>query len=220
MPRRRFTTAASALIASAALVVSACGGDANGGPSSSSPSETSSGPSTSSSTSSSPTSPTPTDPPTPDPYAINCKLLPQKVVDEWTTDGEPATVEATEDGCRVVSSSPEGALMVQWRYLDVPASSGDQGLVQDVSESSEAVEIEEGVTAVRSDTDVDPTRKTRLYVTFDNGRTLYAEATATLDRPRTMPELHRMTSRVVRTYADQPPLPTPPVDPESSSTSS
>lgn len=219
MPRRRTATAASALIASAALVLSGCGDAANGGPSSSSPAETSSSSSTSSSTSSSETSSTPTDPATPDPYAINCNLIPQKVVDKWTADGEPATVEATEDGCRVVSSSPEGALMVQWRYLDVRESSGDQGLVQDVSESSEAVEIVDGVTAVRSDSDVDPTRKTRLYVTFDNSRTLYAEATATLDRPRTMPELHRMTSRVVKTYADQPPLPTPPVEPTSSSTS-
>lgn len=222
MPRRRrTTTAASALIASAALVLSACGGEANGGPSSTSPSETSSSSSsTSSSSSSSETSILPTDEPTPDPYAINCNLIPQKVVDTWTADGEPATVEATEDGCRVVSSSPEGALMVQWRYLDVSESSDDQGLVRDVSEASEPVEIADGLTAVRSNSDVDPTRKTRLYVTFDNGRTLYAEATATLDRPRTMPELQRMTSTVVKTYADQPPLPTPPVDPETSSTSS
>lgn len=218
MPRPRRTAAlTSALISSAALVVVGCGGGANGEPSS-----TTGTSSSSSSTSSSPseTSTSPTESPTPNPYAINCNLITQRVVDKWTADGKPSSVEATEDGCRVVSSDSKGGLIISWRYLDVREESGDQDLVHEVSKNSRAVEIEEGLTAVRSESDVDPTRKTRLYVTFDNGRTLYAEATATLDRPRTMPELQRMTTRVVKTYADQPPLPSAPVEPETSSSSS
>lgn len=219
MPRPRRTAAlTSALLASTVVAVAACGGGANGEPSSTT--GTSSSSSTSSSTSPSETSTSPTESPTPDPSAINCNLVTQQVVDQWTRDGKPSQVEATEDGCRIVSSDAKGALIIAWRYLDVREDSGDQGVVQDVSKNSRAVEIEEGLTAVRSESDVDPTRKTRLYVTFDNGRTLYAEATATLDRPRTMPELQDMTSTIVKTYADQPPLPSPPVEPETSSTSS
>lgn len=243
MPRRPRTSAITcALVASATLVVTACGGDADGGPSSASSSTSTS--STSSSTSSSQTEESsPTDEPTPNPYAINCQLITQEVVDEWagdvvpegvettdeeSSDGEesasedteaqeeatPVAAEETENGCRVVSSSEEGALIVQWQYLDVPGSSDDEGLVDEVSKGSEAVEIGKDLTAVRSESDVAPTRKTRLYVTFDNSRTLYAEATATLDRPRDMADLRRMTKTIVTTYADQPPQPTPPVDPE------
>lgn len=220
MPRPRRTAAlTSALLAATAMAVAACGGGANGEPSSTTGASSSSA-STGSSTSPSETSTSPTESPTPDPYAINCKLVTQRVVDQWTGDGQPSHVEATDDGCRVVSSDAKGALIVAWRYLDVRSDSGDQGEVREVSKNSRAVEIEEGLTAVRSESDVDPTRKTRLYVTFDNGRTLYAEATATLDRPRTMPELEDMTATVVKTYADQPPLPSPPVEPETSSTSS
>lgn len=222
MPRRRTSTLAGALLASTALALAGCGGDANGGSSTSSSatSSSASSSSTSSTTSPSTSETSPTDEPTPDHYAINCDLVTQEVVDAWTADGEPAETEAVDDGCRVVSSDPDGALMIQWQYLNVEESSGDRGLVRDVSKTSEAVEIAEGITAVRSESDVDPTRKTRLYVTFDNSRTLYVEATATLDRPRSMTDLQEMTTTVVTTYADEPPLPTPPVEPETSSTSS
>lgn len=213
MPRPRRTAAlTSGLLVATAVAVAACGGGVDSEPSSTT---TTSSSSTSSSTSPSETSPT--DEVTPDPYAINCDLITQQVVDKWTGDGKPSSVEATEDGCRVVSSAPQGGLIIQWHYLDVEE---DQGLVREVSKNSRAVEIEEGVTAVRSESDVDPTRKTRLYVTFDNSRTLYVEATATLDRPRTMSELEDMTSTVVKTYAHRPPAPNTPSTPETSSTSS
>ncbi|WP_338748766.1 hypothetical protein [Janibacter alittae] len=214
MPRPRRTAAlTSTLLVSTALAVAACAGATGEPPSAGSPSSSS----TSSRTSPTETSTSPTGTPTPDPYTIDCDLVTQRVVDRWTGDGRPAQVEAADDGCRIVSSDATGALIIAWRYLDVRE---DSGVVNDVSENSRPVEITEGLTAVRSESDVDPTRKTRLYVTFDNGRTLYAEATATLDRPRTMPELQKMTATIVTTYADQPPLPSAPVEDETSSTSS
>ena len=208
MPRtRRTATVASTMLACTAMLLSACGGEADGGASDS----TSAASTTSSTTSPSETSSTtsPSESETPDPYTITCALVGQPAVDDWTAGGEPATAEPYEDGCRVVSSDPEGALIVQWRYLDVRESSADRSTVQEVSKTSQAVDIMDGVTAVRSETDVDPTRTVRLYVTFDNRRTLYAEATATLDRPRTVRDLRRITTTIVKAYADQPPLPTP-----------
>lgn len=204
MPRRRSALTTSVVALCTCLSLTACSGLANSEASTGSPSSSStSTPTTSSSTSTSPTEPTDTST-TPNPYLIDCTLVPQSLVDEWTKGGEPAVIEATENGCRVVSSDPTGAMIVEWRYLDVVNSSDDAGLVREVSKNSRAVTLAPGITAIRSETDVDPTRKARLYVTFDNGRTLYVAATATLDRPRTMTDLRRMTTKIVTTYAKLP----------------
>ena len=92
--------------------------------------------------------------------------------------------------------------------VSIPPGSGDLlGFFANTSNES-------GLGSVRV---VDPTRTVRLYVTFDNRRTLYAEATATLDRPRTVRDLRRITTTIVKAYADQPPLPTPSAASESTS---
>lgn len=222
--RRRLATAASALITCATLLLAGCGGNANGrgstDPSATAPSTPSS---TSASTTATPTdtSTSPTDSPTtPSPYTIDCHLIKQSHVDQWTKGGEPAAVEATDNGCRVVSSDPEGALMIQWRFLDAASSGSDAGLIDEINKTGDAVSLTDDITAVRSETDVEPTRKTRLYVTFDNERTLYVEATATLDRPRTMADLREITTTILLAYSDQPALPTPPPATTTSSSSS
>lgn len=197
--KRRVSLAAYATIASAALIVTACGGSADGGTS-----DPGSG-SSATSSSSAPTEPsTSTDTSTtPDPYAIDCSRLDQAVIDVWTEGAEPATSQPTERGCRVVSSSAKGALLVEWRYLDVPADSGDTKLIREIGATGMAVDLTKDISAVRSESDVDPTRKTRSFTTYVDGRTLYIEATATLDRPVTMADLRRMTVAVATTYKDR-----------------
>ncbi len=208
MSSRRAPALASALVACASLVLTGCGGDANGDAST----NTTSSPTSSTSSASSTGSGTPTasgsstessESPTPDPYAIDCSRVEQRVVDQWTKGAEPATAEPTEKGCRVVSSSYDGALLVEWRYLDVTPTSGDGKFVRELGRLGEAVDLTPELSGLRSETDVEPTRKTRVMTTYADGRTLYVEATATLDRPLTLDDLRRMTTAVATIYKDQ-----------------
>lgn len=203
MSSRRAPALASALVACASLVLTGCGGDANGDASA----KTTSSPTSSASSTGSPaTSGSPSESsesPTPDPYAIDCSRVEQRVVDQWTKGGEPATAEPTENGCRVVSSSYDGALLVEWRYLDVSPTSGDGKFVRELGRLGEAVDLTPELRGLRSETDVEPTRKTRVMTTYVDGRTLYVEATATLDRPLTLDDLRRMTTAVATIYKDQ-----------------
>lgn len=222
--RRRLTLAASTALVCGSLALSACSGggaDATGDGSSSSstsssPTSTSSGDSSSdsetetsssSSSSDSGSSTTPDDSSTtPDPYAIDCALIPQGTIDEWVRGGKAASVESTDNGCRVVGSSQDGAVIIEWRWLDVVGSGGDAGILRSLEESGSPVTVASGIPGTRSETDVAPTRNARVAARIKD-RMLYIETTVTLDRKQTLTDMRRMTSGVAKAYADTTPPP-------------
>lgn len=217
--RRRLPVAASTVLVCGSLVLSACTGGADATSSSSSESTPASTSSTSTSGSSSPTSTssgsesssTPSESSTtPDPYEIDCGLITQSVVDEWVRGGKAASVEPTERGCRVVSSSEDGAVIVEWRWLDVVGSGGDAGILRDQEETSTPITVAPGIDGSRTETDVPPTRKS-LTTARIKGRVLFIESTVTLDRRQTAQDMRRIARQIATTYADT--TPNPPSEP-------
>lgn len=214
--RRRVPVAATTALVSGALALSACSGGAGAADDSSTkstPANTSSStaPSSPSADSTSPggsgSSGTPdSSSTTPDPYEIDCTLVPQKTVDTWVRGGQAASIEPTEQGCRVVSSSEAGAVIVEWRWLDVVGSGGDAGILREQETAGDPVTVAPGISGTRIETDVAPTRKARVAAKI-NGRMLYVESTVTLDRRQTLTDMRRATTQIVRAYEDTTPNP-------------
>lgn len=206
--RRRLPVAASTLLLCGSLVLSACGGgsangDATDGTATSSTSSTSgTGGSSSTSSTGNESSSTPEDEETTeDPYQIDCDRVSKQAVDQWTRGGEPASIEATEDGCRVVSSSEAGAVIVEWRWLDVIGSSGDASILREERESSSPITVTEGIAGTRTESDVAPTRKSRV-IAWIGAQTMFIETTVTLDRSQNLRDMRRMAGQIAQTYAE------------------
>lgn len=214
--RRRLPLAASTALVCGSLALSACSGDgadATGGGSGGSSTSTSTSDSTTESSSSgaspsgSESSTTPDDSSTtPDPYAIDCALIPQSTVDEWVRGGKAASVESTDTGCRVVGSSQDGAVIIEWRWLDVVGSGGDASALRSLEETGGPVTVASGIPGTRTETDVAPTRNARVAARIKD-RMLYIETTVTLDRKQTLQDMRRITSGVAKAYADTTPPP-------------
>lgn len=209
--RRRIPVAASTALVCGALVLTGCTGGAGAAEESSSKSTP---PNTSSST---PTTPAGTSPggsgsssapdtssTTPDPYEIDCTLIPQQVADVWIRGGRAASIEPTEQGCRVVSSSQAGAVIVEWRWLDVVGSGGDAGILREQETAGDLVTVAPGIPGTRIETDVAPTRKARVAAKI-NGHMLYVESTVTLDRRQDLADMRRATTQIVKAYEDTTP---------------
>ncbi len=218
MPRRRrLPVAAATLLACGSLVLSSC---ANG---SGAEDDSASGSTTSSSSESTSPESTQTDangsesPTTedeeeeaPDPYEIGCGLITQDVVDEWVRGGKAASVEGTDRGCRVVSSSQDGAVIIEWRWLNVTGSGGDAGILRKQEQDADVVTVARGVPGRRVETDVAPTRNSRVTARIED-RILYIETTVTLDRNQTMRDTRRIARTIAETYRDtDPPEPEAP----------
>lgn len=211
--RRRLPVAASTLLVCASLVLGGCAngsgseGDESAKSTSSSTSSSSSESETSSSTemsgSESPSSDEESPEP-PDPYEIGCGLITQDVVDEWVRGGRAASVESTDRGCRVVSSSKAGAVIIEWRWLNIPASGGDSNLLRQQEKDGDLVTVADGVSGRRIETDVAPTRSSKVTAKIED-RMLYIETTVTLDRSQTMQDTRRIARTIVETYQDTDP---------------
>lgn len=216
--RRRLSVAASTLLVCGSLVLSSCAngsGAEEDGASESTSSSTSSKPASESSSptesngSESPTSDEES-PTSPDPYEISCGLITQDVVDEWVRGGRAASVEATDRGCRVVSSSQDGAVIIEWRWLNVTGSGGDASLLRRQERDGDVITVAKGVTGRRVETDVAPTRNSRVTAKIQD-RVLYVESTVTLDRNQTMQDTRRIARTITETYKDtDPPEPEEP----------
>lgn len=211
--RRRLPVAASTLLVCASLVLGACAngsgseGDESAKSTSSSTSSSSSESETSSSTETSGSESPSSDeesPEPPDPYEIGCGLITQDVVDEWVRGGRAASVESTDRGCRVVSSSKAGAVIIEWRWLNIPASGGDSNLLRQQEKDGDLVTVADGVSGRRIETDVAPTRSSKVTAKIED-RMLYIETTVTLDRSQTMQDTRRMARTIVETYQDTDP---------------
>lgn len=211
--RRRLPVAASTLLVCASLVLGACAngsgseGDESAKSTSSSTSSSSSESETSSSTETSGSESPSSDeesPEPPDPYEIGCGLITQDVVDEWVRGGRAASVESTDRGCRVVSSSKAGAVIIEWRWLNIPASGGDSNLLRQQEKDGDLVTVADGVSGRRIETDVAPTRSSKVTAKIED-RMLYIETTVTLDRSQTMQDTRRIARTIVETYQDTDP---------------
>lgn len=217
--RRRLPVAASTLLVCGSLVLSSCangsGADDDGASTSTAASSSESSPSESSTTDpseseSSTTEGEPDEEETPDPYEISCGLITQDVVDEWVRGGKAASVEGTERGCRVVSSSQDGAVIIEWRWLNVTGSGGDASTLRKQEQDGDVVTVAPGVPGRRAETDVAPTRNSRVTAKIED-RFLYIETTVTLDRSQTMQDTRRIARTIAETYRDtDPPEPEAP----------
>lgn len=200
MPRRRRATVVAIALACGTLALSACSGDSDATDGTSTSTSTSSGSGTS--TDSGPlTGPSSTSPgaTSTDPYEIDCTRVPQEVVTRWS-GGEPTDLEPTDEGCRYVSSHEAGAVMVEWRYLDIAESSGDAGIVRDNDRIGVRSDLAPGVTGTRTESDVEPTRTSRVVAPIGD-RTLFVQTTVTLDRKHTLEDMRRITTSVLEAYA-------------------
>lgn len=208
MLRRRRLSVASTAVVCGSLALAACSGGDSGGGASPTESATSSSPSSESSPSETSEPETSTGPPeespSPDPTAIDCTITSQKHIDEWTRGGRAASLEPTEDGCRVVSSSQDGAVMVEWRWLDPIESGGDASILQQQEREGDLVTVAPGIEGRRVESDVAPTRNSRTSARIDD-RYLFVESTVTLDRNQTLADLRRAARQLAMTYADAPP---------------
>lgn len=213
--RRRLPVAASTLLLCGSLVLSSCangsGADDDSSSESTSTSASASAEPESSTTEASedPESPTSDDEEdeeeeAPDPYEISCGLITQDVVDEWVRGGKAASVEGTDRGCRVVSSSKDGAVIIEWRWLNVPGSGGDAGILRKQEQDAQLVTVAHGVPGRRVETDVAPTRNSRVTAKIED-RFLYIETTVTLDRNQTMQDTRRIARTIAETYRDTDP---------------
>ena len=209
--RRRLPVAASSLVLCGSPLLTACGGGSADGDApdgtatgtSSTSSTSGSSESSSSSTGAGETSSIPEDEETTeDPYEIDCSRVSREAVDEWTRGGQPASVEETEDGCRVVSSSEAGAVIVEWRWLDVIGSSGDASIVREQRGSPTPITVTDGIAGTRTETDVAPTRKSRV-VAWIGAETMFIETTVTLDRSQDLRDMRRMAGQITETYAEK-----------------
>lgn len=211
--RRHLSTTVSAVLVCGSLALSGCsiGGDSSDSSSSASAtSSSSSGPTDGgTSTPSGTGSSTPDDEEsTTDPTAIDCGLVDQRHIDQWTRGGKAATVTPTEEGCSVVSSSQAGAVLVEWRWLDAFESGADARLLQQQEDEGDLVTVAPGIEGRRVESDVAPTLKSQTSARLD-GRYLYVESTVTLDRNQTMDDLRKVARQLSTTYEDVPPPPVP-----------
>lgn len=211
--RRRLPLAATTALVCGSLALGGCSGgaDAEGdSPSKDTPASTasetsqSSSPVTSASASGSGSSSSDEEPP--DPYEIDCRRVPKKAVNTWLHGGQAPKTEPTDQGCRVVSSSQDGAVIVEWRWLDVVGSGGDAGILRELETSGDPITVTPGITGTRIETDVAPTRKAQTAAKI-KGRMLYVESTVTLDRSQSLKDLRRVTSGIVKAYEDATPNP-------------
>lgn len=211
--RRRLPVAASTLLLCGSLVLSACA-NGSGADDDASSESTSAGTSSSAPESSTAEASEDTESPSsdeeeeeeeaPDPYEISCGLITQDVVDEWVRGGKAASVEGTDRGCRVVSSSKDGAVIIEWRWLNVPGSGGDAGILRKQEKDAQVVTVARGVPGRRIETDVAPTRNSRVTAKIED-RFLYIETTVTLDRNQTMQDTRRIARTIAATYRDTDP---------------
>lgn len=212
--RRRLPVAASTLLLCGSLVLSACA-NGSGADDDASSESTSAGTSSSAPESSTTEASEDTESPSsddeeeeeeeaPDPYEISCGLITQDVVDEWVRGGKAASVEGTDRGCRVVSSSKDGAVIIEWRWLNVPGSGGDAGILRKQEKDAQVVTVARGVPGRRIETDVAPTRNSRVTAKIED-RFLYIETTVTLDRNQTMQDTRRIARTIAATYRDTDP---------------
>lgn len=210
--RRRLSLAASTVLVCGSLVVSGCslaGGEPGGDSSGTGTSQSGSATDGSSTTSSGTQTSTPDDEEsTTDPTSIDCDLADQRHIDQWTRGGKDATVEPTDDGCRVVSSSEAGAVLVEWRWLDAYESGADARLLQKQEREGDLVTVAPGIEGRRVESEAAPTRKSQTSARIGN-RYLYVESTVTLDRHQTMEDLRKVARQLSTTYADVPPPPIP-----------
>lgn len=206
--RRRLPLAVSTVLVCGSLALSGCalGGDASGSSSSESGAATSQ--SSSSTASGSETSTPDDEESTPDPTDINCDLVDQHHIDQWTRGGKTAKEEPTDEGCRVVSSSEAGAVIVEWRWLDAYESGADARLLQQQEKEGTLVTVAPGIEGRRIESDVEPTRKSRTSARIGD-RYLYIESTVTLDRHQTMENLRKVARQLSTTYKNVPPPPIP-----------
>lgn len=213
--RRRFSFAASTALVCGSLALTSCANGTDGSTgsdeSSSSAESTSSGESSPESSSSSTSSSESTTPPeesstSVDPYAIDCALIPQETVDEWVRGGKAASVESTDKGCRVVSSSEAGAVIVEWRWLDVVGSGGDAGILRELETEGGPITVAKGIPGTRTESDVEPTRRSKVAARIKD-RMLYIDTTVTLDRKQSLGDMRRITAGVAKAYASTTPPP-------------
>lgn len=193
MSRRRRVTAVASLALVGSVGLAGCGG-------SPAPDDTSTSTSTSASTSSGPTGPSNTPETSTDPYEIDCTKVPQEVVTSWS-GGEPTDLEPTDQGCRYVSSHTDGAVIVEWRYLDIAESSGDANIARDNDKIGVRADLAPGVTGTRTEADVEPTRTSRVVAPIAD-RTLLVDTTVTLDRKHTIEDMRRIATAVLQAYAE------------------
>ena len=102
----------------------------------------------------------------------------------------------------MVSSSEAGAVIVEWRWLDVIGSSGDASIVREQRESSTPITVTDGIAGTRTETDVAPTRKSRV-VAWIGAETMFIETTVTLDRSQNLRDMRRMAGQITETYAEK-----------------
>jgi len=198
--RRRITVAAAAVLACGPLALTACTGGATATDDDSTNSSAASTSPGKSSSSSSPTSEPASTSTTSDPHEIDCTIIPRPQIERWTKGGAPATLGEPEEGCRVVSSSEDGAVIIQWRYLDVVGTNDDAQALREHAKTSVPVTVAPGIHGTRAESDVAPTRTARVIARTEN-RTMLIETTVTLDREQSLQDMRRITKDVVMAYA-------------------
>lgn len=207
--RRRLHLAAITALTCGSLALGGCGADATDDSSSEgTPASTSSSTSqsSSSSTSAGASGSSSSAEETPDPYEIDCSRIPRPVMKSWLHGGKAPKAEPTDHGCRVVSSSQDGAVILEWRWLDVVGSGGDAGILRELETKGDPITVAPGISGTRLETDVAPTRKAMTAAKI-KGRMLYVEATVTLDRSQTLKDLRRVSSGIATAYEDTTPPP-------------
>ena len=95
-------------------------------------------------------------------------------------------------------------MIIEWRWLNIPASGGDSNLLRQQEKDGDLVTVADGVSGRRIETDVAPTRSSKVTAKIED-RMLYIETTVTLDRSQTMQDTRRIARTIVETYQDTDP---------------